>query len=126
MQSEGKKILIVEDEPGEAQALAIALNRWGFSIKTANSGEEGLQQIIKNRFDFIFCDINMPKMDGFEFVRKAKSFTTAKFVFMTAAPTFFMKNELSDFTLLIKPFELNNVLDVINRKRKEKVKEAFC
>lgn len=126
MQSEGKKVLIVEDEPREAQALAIALNRLGFSIQIANSGEVGLKKLVKSRFDFVLCDINMPNMDGFELFNRAKPFTSADFIFMTADPQFIMKDGLSNCVLLIKPIELNSIIELINRKCKESITGAFC
>ncbi len=67
-----KKILIVEDDKILAKALKLKLTSVGFSVSNASNGEEGLELLNKEKFDFIICDLIMPKMDGFTFLEKLR------------------------------------------------------
>lgn len=66
------KILILEDEKPLAKALELKLNKAGFLAKSVFNGEEGLEAIEKESFDFIICDLVMPKMDGFTFLKNIR------------------------------------------------------
>jgi twitching motility two-component system response regulator PilH len=66
------KILIVDDDPDFKQLLAFDLRKSGYAVVLANDGEEGLQKAAKEKPDLILCDIKMPRMDGYTFVRHLK------------------------------------------------------
>ena len=67
-----KKILIVDDDPDYSQLLEINLKKKGFQVTCASNGEEGLEQIGKEKPELVILDIKMPKMDGYTFVRQLK------------------------------------------------------
>ncbi len=69
---EKKKILILEDEKSLARALQLKLSRAGFKVSVAYNGEEGLSATESEEFDFIICDLIMPKMDGFTFLKEIR------------------------------------------------------
>ncbi|MFZ5807392.1 MAG: response regulator [Verrucomicrobiota bacterium] len=64
------KILLVEDEPVVAKAMAFPMRRHGYDVVIANDGQHGLQEIQKNpdEWDLVMSDLNMPNMDGAGFV----------------------------------------------------------
>ncbi|MFO7807149.1 MAG: response regulator [Candidatus Moraniibacteriota bacterium] len=71
--SDKKKILVVEDDMPIARALSLKLEKEGFEVKSAGSGEEGLKVIESDDFDLVLLDLIMPEKDGFyvlEQVRK--------------------------------------------------------
>ena len=73
----GKKVLIVDDTPVNRLILGEFLKGWGASVVEAEDGEEGLNEIIKNKdandpFDLILLDCRMPDMDGFEVAERVK------------------------------------------------------
>ena len=43
------------------------------NIDTAESGFDGYQMVLKNNYDFILCDLQMPGMTGYEFAEKIKA-----------------------------------------------------
>jgi DNA-binding response OmpR family regulator len=45
----------------------------GFSVVTARDGEEGLKAAFKEKPDLILCDVLMPKLDGFEVLKRLKA-----------------------------------------------------
>jgi two-component system, NtrC family, nitrogen regulation response regulator NtrX len=66
-------ILIVDDEKAIRKTLGEILSYEGYKIEEASDGEEGLQKFTTEKFDIVLCDIKMPKMDGIEFLDKAKA-----------------------------------------------------
>ncbi len=66
MSKQVKRILVVEDEKPMSRALELKLTHVGFEVKTASNGEEALEILNKEKFDLIFLDLVMPKMNGFE------------------------------------------------------------
>jgi two-component system nitrogen regulation response regulator NtrX len=54
--------------------LSEILSYEGYKIDEAGDGEEGLKKVKEKEYDVILCDIKMPKMDGIEFLEKAKEF----------------------------------------------------
>ena len=59
-------ILIVDDSPTEIHVLTSMLEKHGFSIAVANSGEEGIDKAKSEKPDLIVLDVMMPDKDGYE------------------------------------------------------------
>jgi two-component system, NtrC family, nitrogen regulation response regulator NtrX len=66
-------ILIIDDERAIRKTLAEILGFEGYKIEEAVDGEEGLKLFASKNFDAVLCDIKMPKIDGIEFLDKAKA-----------------------------------------------------
>ncbi len=67
-----KKILIAEDDVSLAQALKMTLERENFEVFLASDGQEGLELAKNEMPNLILCDINMPKMGGFEMIKQLR------------------------------------------------------
>ena len=67
-----KKILIIDDDPTMVKMVGSFLTTQGYSVVSAGSGEEGLEQIKTDRPDLIILDIQMPKMNGYTFIFEFK------------------------------------------------------
>ena len=65
-------VLLVEDEVTLAMIIKDTLEESGFTIHTAGDGEEGLHLFFELRPDVLVADVMMPKMDGFEMVRRIR------------------------------------------------------
>lgn len=65
-------ILIIDDEKAIRKTLTEILSYEGYKIEEAGDGEEGLKKFREKIFDVVLCDIKMPKMDGLEFLDKAR------------------------------------------------------
>ena len=57
-------ILVVEDETGFANALAVLLRRDGHTVETAANGRVALEQVHARQYDLILCDLHLPELDG--------------------------------------------------------------
>lgn len=66
------KVLLVEDEATLALIIRDTLVEQGFRILTCGNGEEGLRSFFLERPDVVVADVMMPKMDGFEMVRRIR------------------------------------------------------
>ena len=69
----GKKILAVDDSSSIRKMVEFTLKSKGFKVTTAVDGQEALEFLAKELPDAVILDINMPRMDGFEFLKKIKS-----------------------------------------------------
>ncbi len=64
-----KHILIVEDDEDIQQLVSFNLLKAGFHVTCADSGEEGLAQVAKDKFDCLILDLMLPGMSGYEVCR---------------------------------------------------------
>lgn len=79
-----KKVLIIEDDKDFLSILKIKFTGEGFSIVTAEDGEEGLTVAEKEKPDLIISDVLMPRMDGLEMAKKIKeSNSNIQILFLT-------------------------------------------
>jgi len=66
------RILVVEDNVDSRDLLAKLLGMSGYEVISASDGESGYDAALKLRPDLIITDINMPRMDGIELLRKVR------------------------------------------------------
>ena len=69
----GPKILIVDDTPANIDVLDLFLEKEGYKITIAQSGESALDLADRISPDLILLDVMMPGIDGFETCRRLKS-----------------------------------------------------
>ncbi|MEM1218527.1 MAG: response regulator [Bacteroidota bacterium] len=117
-----KKILVVEDDKMIRESLTEILTMSGYTIQTAENGKVGLAEALTFDPDLIICDVSMPEMDGYEFIRVIRSvpqFGEVPFIFLTAlaSPHDFRKGmDLGADDFLTKPFSPDELMGVIQRK----------
>ena len=73
-----KKILVIDDQPGNVFLLQDRLNREGFKVITAYDGNTGVKKANDDLPDLILLDVMMPGVDGFEACRKISSYERTK------------------------------------------------
>lgn len=66
------RILIIEDHPANMELMAYLFSAFGHVPLAAFDGEAGIEAALRELPDLIVCDINLPKMDGYDVVRKLK------------------------------------------------------
>ena|SRR3989338_1949836 len=71
-QTQGKHILLVEDEPDLAATVQVRLQTCGYKVSIACDGQEGLSKARAENPDLIILDIMLPKMDGYKVCRMLK------------------------------------------------------
>lgn len=123
------KILLVDDNPGEAELTRIAFksSRVVASIETVEDGEEALDFLYKrNDFaeaatpDIVLLDLNMPKMDGKEVLADVKSSNELRNIPVMVFTTSRSQNDIDDSyrlhanSYIVKPSSLANYSDVVS------------
>ena len=80
-------ILIVDDEPNIVIPLQFLMEQNGYSTLVAQSGEEALEMISKEKPDLVLLDIMLPGVDGFEvceIIRLNPEWRNTRVIFLTA------------------------------------------
>jgi two-component system KDP operon response regulator KdpE len=77
-------VLVVDDEPGLARALAINLRAHGYDVATAADGASALTGATKQRPDLVVLDLGLPDMDGVEVVLGLRAWLDAPIIVLSA------------------------------------------
>jgi DNA-binding NtrC family response regulator len=125
------KILIVDDELVMRESLAGWLERDGYDVDTAVSGEEALAKVRKTRFDILLVDIKMEGMSGLDVLKEVKeSDPDVDVVMITAYGSIAtaieaIKNGAYDY--LLKPFDPNALGVLIDKiiQHQEQARETL-
>ena len=95
------KVLLVEDEQSLAMIMKDTMEPTGMSVTLAADGEEGLRAFFADKPDVLVTDVMMPRMDGFEMVRRIREQDKL-------TPVLFL-------TALKKPFSLQEFMARVSR-----------
>jgi len=68
-----RKILIVEDDAALLRGLKDNFQAQGYQVRTANDGEKGLEAFLRDPPDLALLDVMLPKVNGYEICRLARS-----------------------------------------------------
>lgn len=68
-------ILVIEDDPHSRELALYLLRRRGHEMLAAGDGAAGLKLLLENSVDLVLCDLQMPRMDGFAFIREVRAET---------------------------------------------------
>jgi two-component system response regulator AtoC len=141
MGTEGKRILVVDDEENLRHMLQVLLRRQGYRAETAADGAEALRLAQANAYDFTLCDIKMPVMDGPAFLRAAVDAGVGGTIIMMSAygtvDTALECMKLGAYDYISKPFKNDEIVLVLkkaeererlkseNRRLQEEVEREF-
>ncbi len=108
------KLFIIEDEPGLLVTLTDRLVSEGFTVQTANDGDNGLKRATEESFDLIILDIMLPGKNGFDVCSEIRSNGINTPIIMLTA-----RGQVTDKVVglklgaddyLVKPFEMIELL----------------
>jgi len=123
------KILVIDDERPIRSTLKEILEFEKFEVDTAEDGQDGIDKIMKNKYDLVLCDIKMPKKDGLEVLAEVKNKGIEVPIIMISGhgnveiAVDAIKNGAYDF--IEKPLDLNRTLVTLRNamEKKDIVKE---
>jgi CheY-like chemotaxis protein len=113
------EVLLVDDDSSVLITLSIALRRRGHDVTVACDGQQALNQINRQHFDFLVTDIRMPGMSGLELARRAKAEPRPPRIVLTSAhydPTI-APNPASQVAdeFLPKPIDVDKLNELLSR-----------
>ena len=119
MPDDGRRILVVDDDPSIQGFLAEALTDEGYEVRTAANGREALAILREWRPDLILLDLMMPEMDGWAFrgeQRVMPGVSDVPVIVLSAARDLNAKTrDLDPAEVFSKPFDLEALLGTISR-----------
>jgi CheY-like chemotaxis protein len=114
-----KKILIVDDEPSITEIIRLFATQLGYSSDAAHSGKTAMEKVGSNRYWAVFCDLQIPDLNGMEIYGKVKELNadlSGKFVLLTGS----MLDQPMEVTIaeqnirvLEKPFYFEGIKKII-------------
>jgi DNA-binding NtrC family response regulator len=117
------RILIAEDEANLRMVLQKELERLGYRVQAAPDGEAALRKLEESNVDVLLCDINMPRIDGMEVLRRVHERPNPPEVIMltgqATVETAVEAMKLGAYDYLTKPYSINE-LDVRVKQAAEK------
>ncbi|HOV98536.1 MAG: response regulator [Bacteroidetes bacterium] len=110
-----KCILVVDDSTTVRKFVSVSLSMQGFEVVTACDGMDALEKLPERKYDLIITDLNMPTMDGFEFIKNLKSnpdYKDLPVIILTSLSDATNKEEgvkLGVNSYVVKPFSLEKI-----------------
>lgn len=111
-------ILIVDDEPAVLLSHAAILERLGYKITTADSGDQALKSLEDQRFDLLICDLSLGEVNGLDIIAAAlRQDRHVRVILMTGYADTMLPKELADANVIVvtKPANIPEFLDTIKR-----------
>ena len=111
------KILVVDDDDSLRELLRMHLSSAGYEVTTAADAIAAGYQVLRSPPDLILSDVNMPHMDGFEFIAALKADSSLPYI-----PVIFLTSmedgdhrgkELGAVGYLTKPVRADRLLDLV-------------
>lgn len=121
------RILIVDDDENIRRVLVAILEDEGYFVESVGTGGSAIEKTKRNFYNLALIDVRLPDMEGIELLTKLKD-TTPKMrkIIITGFPT--LQNAVEAVNrgsdaYILKPFDVNKVLDTIKQQLKEQEKE---
>ncbi len=73
-----KKVLVIDDSPSIRQQVSLCLTQSGFQVVEASDGRDALNKL--DQVAMAVCDVNMPGMNGIEFIKEVRTLPNYKFM----------------------------------------------
>ena len=107
------KILVVDDDLNICELLKLYLENEGYTVFTANDGQEAVNTFQAKSPDLVLLDIMLPKMDGWQVCREIRKTSSAPIIMLTAKGETFDKVlglELGADDYIMKPFDAKELV----------------
>ena len=107
------RVLVVDDEPALARALAINLRSHGWEVVTAPDGRSALDAVAQARPDVVLLDLGLPDLDGTEVIAGIRGWTSIPIVVLSARQHGEDKVEALDLgadDYVTKPFAMDELM----------------
>lgn len=111
------RVLVIEDDAACRMFLKHVFARAGYAVEEAVDGADGLEKFQNNRFDLVVADVMMPRMNGFELIKRIRGLEgvgcKAPILVQTAHHSEFEEAVFKDLgadALIMKPYDIDRIL----------------
>jgi two-component system CheB/CheR fusion protein len=114
----GLSILVVDDTDTARDALRFLLEALGAVVMTACDGREALELLVGNAADVVLCDLRMPRLDGYDYIRELRGTanrTPVVAVSALASPQDLERTKAAGFEgHVTKPFDETDIVAAVS------------
>lgn len=116
-----KTVMLIDDSLTLRQMLKITLRKDGYEILEAENGVDALEKVKGQKINLFICDLNMPKMNGIEFiktVKQDKNFAYTPVIMLTTEPKESIKEDAKEIGIKIwkvKPFDPVDIVMAVKK-----------
>lgn len=119
MATDSKTILVVDDEASIREMLELALKKWGYRTKTAETLREGMTSLERGRVDLVLSDIKLPDGTGIELLTRIKTLPEKPPILLMTAfgntDAAVQAMKMGAFYYITKPFKLEELKILLER-----------
>lgn len=114
-------ILVIDDSASLRQVVKMALQGAGYDVLEAGDGAAALALLDGRKINMAICDVNMPKMNGIEFVKAAKALPTYRFMPIMMLTTESQESKKEEGKAagakawMVKPFSPSSLLNAVSK-----------
>ncbi|MFQ6104725.1 MAG: sigma-54-dependent transcriptional regulator, partial [Candidatus Glassbacteria bacterium] len=122
-----KSVLVVDDEENMRSMLSDILVKEGYEVECSPDGEIALKEMMEKSYDFILCDIKMPRLDGLGLLRALQEKSMDSTIIMMSAygtiDTAVEAMKLGAYDYISKPFKTDEIiLTLLKAEERERLK----
>lgn len=116
-----RKILAVDDSVSIRKSISFILGQENFEVVEAENGADGLAKATADKFGLIITDINMPIMDGIQFIKELRSTVEHKFTPIIVLTTENQESKMQEGKAagatgwIVKPFSSEKLIAVVKK-----------
>jgi two-component system response regulator AtoC len=122
-----KRVLVVDDEENLRNMLTMIIRKEGYDVETSGDGRDALNKIKTDGYDFILCDLKMPKLDGLGLLRELQQYEDNGTIIMMSAygaiETAIEAMKLGAYDYISKPFKTDEIVLTLKKaEERERLK----
>lgn len=116
-----KKILAVDDSASIRKSISFVLSQENYEVIEAVDGIDGLSKAKSEKIDLFITDINMPNMDGIQFIKELRAMPEYKFTPIIALTTENQDSKMQEGKQagatgwIVKPFTSEKLISIIKK-----------
>ncbi len=123
-----KRVLIVDDEENLRSMLTMIIRKEGYDVDTSGDGRDALAKISGEEYDFVLCDLKMPKLDGLGLLRELQGSNGESTIIMMSAygtmDTAIEAMKLGAYDYISKPFKTDEIILTLKKaEERERLKK---
>ena len=123
--STGLKVLVIDDSNTIRRSAEIFLKQGGYEVLLAEDGFDALSKVNDHVPDLIFCDILMPRLDGYQtcaIIKRSARFAEVPIIMLSSKDGLFDKARgrmVGSEDYLTKPFTKDQLLEAVSQHRRD-------